>query len=77
MPTTTTPIPAPEGWQAERYRGGEPDRDYVCPRCEHAVSRRSEHVVAWRTVDDEERHRHWHTNCWEAAKREGLDRYRW
>ncbi len=67
---------APPGWQAERYRGGEPDRDYVCPRCTRVVSRRSEHVVAWHT-EDEDRHRHWNKECWQAAVREGIDRYRW
>lgn len=75
MRATTTPIPAPEGWQAERYRGHEQGDDYVCPVCGRPVQRRSDHVVAWHR--DAERHRHWHKGCWESAKREGLDRYRW
>jgi hypothetical protein len=75
-PRTTTEIGAPAGWTAQRHKGGEPGGDYTCPRCKRAVPRRSEHVVAWRP-DDDELHRHWHTGCWEAAVREGIDRYRW
>lgn len=74
----TTPIPAPPGWTAERYRGGEPGSDYTCPRCRRGVRRGSEHVVAWLSDErDEDRHRHWHTACWAAAEKEGMERYRW
>lgn len=77
MGSTTVPVPAPEGWRASRYRGGEASRDYVCPGCQRAVVRRSEHIVASRTDADDARHRHWHTACWQTAVREGIDRYRW
>ncbi|MGH2758299.1 MAG: hypothetical protein ACRDKJ_01925 [Actinomycetota bacterium] len=76
VPRTTTPIPTPEGWTAALYKGGESGHDYVCPRCQRQVARHGQHVVAWVT-DSGERHRHWHTNCWQSAVREGLDRYRW
>lgn len=69
-------MPAPDGWQAQRYRGGGAGPDYTCPRCQRGVSRRSEHVVAWRSSDDE-LHRHWHTACWTSAVAEGIERYRW
>jgi hypothetical protein len=49
--------------------------DYTCPRCHRPVQRRSQHVVAWPT-DEDEAHRHWHTNCWTSAVREGIERYR-
>lgn len=73
---TTTPIAAPAGYTANRYHGREPGPDYVCPVCRRAVRRTSSHVVAWRT-DEDDRHRHWHTSCWELAVREGIERYRW
>ncbi|MEX0873760.1 MAG: hypothetical protein WD646_11845 [Actinomycetota bacterium] len=73
---TTTPIDAPSGWIAQRYHSRDSGPDYVCPRCERPVSRSSQHVVAWRT-DEDDTHRHWHTGCWESAVREGIERYRW
>jgi hypothetical protein len=76
-PRTTSPIPAPPGWTAERYHGGEAGTDYTCPRCHRPVARRSEHVVAWLTDDADDRHRHWHSGCWQSAVKEGIDRYRW
>ena len=70
-------MPSPDGWTAQIYRGGQPDRDYVCPRCNGAVKRSSEHVVAWRNDEpDDGRHRHWHKVCWQKAVKEGIDRYR-
>lgn len=72
----TTPIPAPDGWTAQLYHGGEPGKDYVCPRCARGVSRTSQHVVAWPS-DADDGHRHWHRACWETDVREGLDPYRW
>lgn len=67
---------APDGWTAQRYHGGADGPDYTCPRCRRPVPRRSDHVVAWRT-DEQDVHRHWHSGCWTSAVREGIDRYRW
>jgi len=72
---TTTAIDAPAGWIAQRYHTMESGPDYTCPRCHRPVHKRSQHVVAWRS-DDEGHHRHWHTNCWTSAVREGIERYR-
>jgi hypothetical protein len=74
-PRTTTPMPAPPGWTAQRYKGGEDGADYTCPRCSRPVPKRSEHVVAWFEESDDRRH--WHTGCWTSAVKEGLDPYRW
>jgi hypothetical protein len=76
-PRTTTEIGAPAGWSAHRHKGGEDGPDYTCPRCRRSVARRSEHVVAWRPDDEDQLHRHWHTECWTSAVREGIERYRW
>jgi len=75
-PRTTTPIGAPAGWVAQRYHGGEAGADYICPRCGRAVGRQTQHIVAWHE-DEDDRHRHWHTSCWQTAVREGIERYRW
>lgn len=74
MPTTS-PIPAPDGWIAQRWVTTDSGPDYTCPRCHRVVPRRTQHVVAWQEAEDDS-HRHWHTNCWESAVREGIDRYR-
>jgi hypothetical protein len=69
-----TPIPAPEGWQAQRHAGSsEPGPDYTCPRCQNPVRRNRENVVAW-TTDGESGHRHWHPRCWQSAVKEGIER---
>lgn len=76
---------APKGWIVQRYNAREAGPDYTCPRCHRPVSRMSEHVVAWETEEGlsrggdphTPRHRHWHSACWTAAVREGIDRYRW
>lgn len=67
---------APNDWHALRHFGGEDGPDYRCPRCSQGVGRRSDHVVAWPS-SDQDRRRHWHTECWRAAVREGIERYRW
>ena len=72
---TTTPIDSPSGWIAQRYHSMEGGADYTCPRCNRPVPKRSQHVVAWRS-DEDDHHRHWHTNCWTSAVREGIERYR-
>lgn len=56
---------------AVRYlSGGDPDRHYRCPGCDHEISAAVPHVVAWPADDLDARHRrHWHTPCWRARER--------
>lgn len=73
MPTTS-PIAAPPGWTAHVHLGLERGPDYTCPRCHREVPRHTQHVVAF---PEGEQYRHWHRGCFDAAVREGIDRYRW
>lgn len=58
-------------WAVRRVRGGEPDRSYRCPGCQHDVPGSAAHVVVWprEAMRGLENRRHWHTACWSARER--------
>jgi hypothetical protein len=44
--------------------GARAVKSYRCPGCDHEIRSGTAHVVAWRTDDDGQDRRHWHTPCW-------------
>ena len=68
-PVVRTPVGerVEDGWVV-RALSGSGDKTYRCPGCDHEVSGRVPHVVAWPEGQPDLR-RHWHTPCWSARDR--------
>lgn len=53
------------------------EKTYTCPGCHQSIPRGASHVVAWTQEDifgpaaGLESRRHWHSTCWDIAKRRG------
>ena len=56
----------PDGYEyhVRPVPGARAVKTYRCPGCDHEIGPGVAHVVVWRTDDDGEDRRHWHTPCW-------------
>ncbi|WP_433787010.1 hypothetical protein ACQPX6_09250 [Actinomycetospora sp. CA-101289] len=60
-----------DGWVVRSISGTAATKSYRCPGCDQEIPPATPHVVAWPADEPEgtvER-RHWHTRCWQRAKR--------
>ncbi|MGH8791916.1 MAG: hypothetical protein ACRDXX_04630 [Stackebrandtia sp.] len=65
--STQTVEDGPDGrWFVRRVPGGQSDKAYRCPGCDHEVHPGAAHVVAWPQDGAVDERRHWHTPCWRA-----------
>jgi len=42
----------------------EPDKTWICPHCNIAITRGLNHTVAWDSVRGSDTRRHFHNACW-------------
>jgi hypothetical protein len=77
LPLRTGAIPVaeshPDGeWMVRPVTAASADKSYRCPGCDQEIRPSLPHMVAWRSGADGDR-RHWHTPCWNARLRRGVN----
>lgn len=66
----------PDGeWVVRHVTGSATGKSYRCPGCDQEVAGGVGHVVAWPAegFGGAEGRRHWHTPCWRARSRRGVN----
>jgi hypothetical protein len=59
-------------WIVRHVTGSRATKAYRCPGCDQEIRPATPHVVAW-PVDREDDRRHWHSPCWAARDRRGVN----
>ena len=63
----------PDGeWVVRPVPAENAGKSYRCPGCDQEIRPSLPHVVAWRPGVEGDR-RHWHTPCWNARMRRGVN----
>jgi hypothetical protein len=77
LPLRTGAIPVseshPDGeWIVRPVTAESAGKNYRCPGCDQEIRPSLAHMVAWRPGAEGDR-RHWHTPCWNARLRRGVN----
>lgn len=59
-------------WMVRPVAASAAAKVYRCPGCDQEIRPTLPHLVAWRPGAEDDR-RHWHTPCWRARSRRGVD----